>query len=212
MFVVHALLTRRACTPYRPICLISSNMNIFTWEQFHHLLQYAFTKTKCFLFSNTKLIAIQIIFAIASQPGVSAKHISAMSRHIYFRNHFDMAHRCIMHNLPNIFFRIISAICIRVALRTKDIMQAPPVIQIFCRTISGHVREVRIFIYLYSPSARIYEMEMENIDLIISKHIQHLEDKLFWKEVTGYVKHESSIAESGLIAYFGTRNGHACRC
>ena len=168
----HQALTFRAGLPSSLPGLVSPDMDIFGREQLDHLGQYILHERKRFLVADAE-ITRRIRFAGTTQLRVRHEHLVRMPREFDFRYYINMPGRSVIHDLTDIFFRKIAAICPRSSFRQiLTILSIPPFLPIRFRTES-HVRsQFRIFIHLDTPTTGIRQMHMKRIQFIIRHDVQ----------------------------------------
>ena len=128
-----------------------------------------------------------------------------MSRHFYFRNHFDMACHGIRYNLPNIILRIkaflhrgfsLTGITTGKERRSRTFHPA-----------RSNFRKQRVTFDFNTPTIIIRQMQMQLVQFQHSHAIYDTQQILLRREKSGYVYHQSAIAETGAVGNSHGRYG-----
>ena len=185
---LHQRLALRTGFPSWFTGFIPSDMNILGREKFHHFCQYVFHKSERLVVTDTK-ITVLVWFTGTTQFRIGHQHLFRMPGKFYFRDYINMFGCCMLHNLPDILFRIITAICTGSSFRqVLTVMSIPPLPPIRLGTKSRFGSQFRIFVHLYTPSSGIRQVHMQCIQLIGRHDIQQLHHLLFRKEMPGDIQ------------------------
>ena len=122
-----------------------------------------------------------------------------MARHLDFRNDVDIAFGSISHDLTDVILSIESTISLWILRICERISETFPLMVSLAYTPCNMVGEVRISIYLKSPSCSICKVKMHHIHLQNSKCIDLLLHELLTLEAARLVKHDSSMLETWII-------------
>ena len=203
--------------PCRSGTFVSSNMNEFSWENFHDFCKHIAGKLYSLRVTNIQHIGpyaaliglyFMLAFWCATEFRVCGKCGHDVSWHIDFRNDLNMQIACVFNNFTAIF------LCVE----KGTIRFAQPIISFFHvihSAIACHGADrgkPRIFLYLESPSLVFCQMPVEIIHFVHGHSVQNMLDLIYSKEMSTTVEHESAIPESWFVVYFKARNGGSFIC
>ena len=121
-------------------------------------------------------------------------------------HHINMSLSRESYNLPNILLRIITSVStFRALWHILPVLTIPPFQPIRLCAIGRLRRQLRILVYLQAPSARIRQVKMQLVQLIISHHIQQFHDLLLGEEMTRNIEVQTTITETRHIGNRDTR-------
>ena len=144
------------------IDFVAADVNIFAGKQGEDLIQHVVDEPIDLVAAHVECKQGVRILWIQSphQPGVCPASRRGVSRHVEFRNYFDMALGGVGHYLPYLLLGIElrRSLGVRVATRRSD------------------RRKFGIFLYLDPPAWCVREMPVELVQLVISHKVQGLQD------------------------------------
>ena len=186
-------LTLRTYFPSVFRTLVSTNMEVFAFEQRNHFFYYIFQELEYRIVSG----AIHIVchtpettyidwLACTRQLGICSNCSYTMSGQFYFGYNFYKAFLSVCHNL----FHLILCIEIRAIFVSFTLC-----------SLCSYLCKLRVFLYFDAPTLIFCQVPVKCIDLEHRQHIQLLLYKVYINKVTANIEMHSSVLESRLIFY-----------
>ena len=178
LFFQKSLTVRTILPISRPI-FITSEVDVFRREDFHHLCKDILQNLDGALFSNTHFCYRSTRIRGTCQLRKRSNGGQSVTRHLNFRNYRNVTLFGIGHKFPHIIFRVVSAISPCCTLTNEF---ASGVIELFpsiAHSPCAILGKIRIFLYLDSPSLVISQMQMQSVELQCSHHADLLFHEFF---------------------------------
>ena len=173
------------------VCFVTTNMNIFTREQSHHLIQHIMHKLYSEIirdinyFTKHPHSAFHLyLFFSGSQLRIGSNCCRAMRQNLYFRNNRYIQFLGISHDLLDILLSIVTSL--------RNIIKLiifPFPTQTGAFTFRTDFNQFRIFLYFNTPALIIRQMPMKGVHLQACHFIKKRLHSFFPFEITSFVKH-----------------------
>ena len=209
-FGLHARLASGTVLPARFWHLIPANVDEFSRKQFGDLRQDIPQKGERLVVAGAiNAVVIRaccregVFLRFAGKLRICRDRRRGMAGHLDFRNHRDVARRCVGDNLPDVGLRVISSVASEMVVGGRRFR-----IEIKADALAprADLRQFRVFIDLDPPALVIGEMPVKRVELVERHPVQNRFYLVLRKKMTTHIEHESTPGESRRIGNLNARN------